>query len=1838
MNVTCSAPVCPVILNSSCVFYEGESLVYTGINTNDSLQVALQKIDAALGLTTVVNIYNSDGVLTGNRNVLMNNFTLSFEKDVFIYNARVGRGAGAVVTNTVLGNSALNANTTGQYNTAVGISTLNLNTTGNYNTALGAYSLSNATTAEGNTGVGTSAMTFLTTGYSNTAVGFGALYKVVGGYQNVGVGRSALYELTSGNQNIGIGLSAGSSITTGSKNTIIGWGSGQPISTGSSNTIIGANVSGLAATTSNNIILSDGDGNVQFKDDGANTILPRLAGAGTRMVVAGATGALSSQAIPTGNITGTGANGQVAYWTGASTQAGSNNLFYDVATSSLGVGTNTPAAPLDVRTTSGFDSAIFKSQYTTLLYVGNDNTWGWFGTAAGGGGSRVSVATQGVRVNVNGTEYARFGQTGNLMLQNGGTFIDGGQRLQVIGDTLLRGSGNTNSTLVLTAQNSDSANVLRVFNGGSIGIGSSADRPIIFPFTTAVGSPVISGTNLAFYNYTNTQSAANGAFGFENTAAAQTSGQNSFMRLSAAFVPTSGTGSYTQLLITGTINQTGGANGVIRGLHINPTLTAAADWRAIEVSAGITILAPSTTTSASLRLPNGVAPTTPTNGDIWSTTTDLLARINGVTYSLINSGLSGSGAAGQVTFWSSATNITGSNNFAWNNASNRLDLNGTDSGDSIRIINRGYITFSDATNTLTTRFRGISTGFIFQDAAFNTRAQISTGAGLTYFNAAGGGVMIGTSTDLAVRLGVSGETLLRGSGNAAATTALSVQNSDSSNMLQILNNGYIRLGNLGNSSFRIYPSTVASGGDVDLNGEFLTLNSRSLNTDTGSAAGFIHINGVSATPASGIQNVVSIQKGFAPTSGNAVHTSLLVNPLINQGGGANGVTRGLYVNPTLTAAADFRAIEWSNNAATAPAVSWGLYGAGTAPNYLAGDLRVNQTGTTNAMIFASTTSRTNVVAIRAGGSATQSTSMGFFSNQTLNSANTAEYTSFSSNTDIAAGTYTIPIVTSYFATSGTKPAGVTITNMYGFFVESTLIQGTNNYGFYGNIAAATGRWNLYMNGTAANYLNGSLLIGSATDDGINKLQVTGSISATTNSTISGLSVGKGAGNVATNTALGASALITNSTGAQNTAVGNEALRLNTTGLQNSAFGYRASRATTTGSTNSAFGIDALRVNTTGNNNAAFGAQALDNNTAGNNTAIGTNALLDNTSGVGNTALGYRAGFAGSLLSNITGSNNIFIGSDSIGESISESNRTFIGNTSTTSTWLGGRLLLGSRTDDAANRLQVTGASALVGTTYVNTNASIGGYNHSLQVLANAAGGMIVSTTNTASGIGIVNSSSANKTWDISPFGNNLAINESGSGSRMYFLSGGNITVGGITNSGNLLEVLGTFRTTGVNTLSNLGGVGSRMVVADANGVLSTQAIPGGTLSGSGVAGQVTYWSGASSLTGDNNFFWDAANGRLGIGTNTPAATRTIDILTNLNDSQLVNIRNNSTGTSAVAGFQAQNSTQTASLFLTSTGYPTNGVIAANTMTLYSANASNIAIAVNSTGYFSIGTGNVTPTEKLRMFNNGNILIQDGGVYNDGGQRLQVTGRAIANNAITQGTFPTFGGNRIGLFGAQSIDVPTTATFNVGTVNSSLTGAQYLTFNGNTTVGGDALLCGGTIINSVQFATTGTVTMNNSAAGGQRTMSVLQLQMQKAGTVAGTVTRGSTLYLFGVYPTTSTGGTVTFTEYAGLRIGNLTEWAGGSTPNNTVVLTNKWGIYQEGDTDPNYFAGSVGIGVATNNASAKLQVDSTTQGFLPPRMTNVQMNAIVSPAAGLIVYNTTDNKHYGYNGTTWNAFY
>lgn len=60
---------------------------------------------------------------------------------------------------------------------------------------------------------------------------------------------------------------------------------------------------------------------------------------------------------------------------------------------------------------------------------------------------------------------------------------------------------------------------------------------------------------------------------------------------------------------------------------------------------------------------------------------------------------------------------------------------------------------------------------------------------------------------------------------------------------------------------------------------------------------------------------------------------------------------------------------------------------------------------------------------------------------------------------------------------------------------------------------------------------------------------------------------------------------------------------------------------------------------------------------------------------------------------------------------------------------------------------------------------------------------------------------------------------------------------------------------------------------------------------------------------------------------------------------------------------------------------------------------------------------------------------------------------------------------------------------------------------------------------------------------------------------------------------------------------------------------------------------VGIGTTTPDASSLLELSSTSKGLLTPRMTTDQRNAIVSPADGLVVYDTTLKLIYYYVSST-----
>ncbi len=106
----------------------------------------------------------------------------------------------------------------------------------------------------------------------------------------------------------------------------------------------------------------------------------------------------------------------------------------------------------------------------------------------------------------------------------------------------------------------------------------------------------------------------------------------------------------------------------------------------------------------------------------------------------------------------------------------------------------------------------------------------------------------------------------------------------------------------------------------------------------GTATGWLFNYGSTAKSAtSGSENLVAYTYTVSPASGSYVHYANRVNGTINQNASATGVTGAYISDPTLTNAIEWRSFSWTNNS------HWGLYGVGTAKNYLAGNLLLKTT-------------------------------------------------------------------------------------------------------------------------------------------------------------------------------------------------------------------------------------------------------------------------------------------------------------------------------------------------------------------------------------------------------------------------------------------------------------------------------------------------------------------------------------------------------------------------------------------------------------------------------------------------------------------------------------------------------------------------------------------------------------------------------------------------------------------------------------------------------------------------------------------------------------------------------
>jgi hypothetical protein len=106
-----------------------------------------------------------------------------------------------------------------------------------------------------------------------------------------------------------------------------------------------------------------------------------------------------------------------------------------------------------------------------------------------------------------------------------------------------------------------------------------------------------------------------------------------------------------------------------------------------------------------------------------------------------------------------------------------------------------------------------------------------------------------------------------------------------------------------------------------------------------------------------------------------------------------------------------------------------------------------------------------------GGSATRYVVV---SDGTIQSTATNAINSFRSQLAVQDSVFSINAIEHFHARQGTFGSSATVTSQTGFFAASQLVGAQNNYGFFGALSAATGRWNFYASGTAPNYFEGGV--------------------------------------------------------------------------------------------------------------------------------------------------------------------------------------------------------------------------------------------------------------------------------------------------------------------------------------------------------------------------------------------------------------------------------------------------------------------------------------------------------------------------------------------------------------------------------------------------------------------------------------------------------------------------------------------------------------------------------------------------------------------------------------------
>jgi hypothetical protein len=291
---------------------------------------------------------------------------------------------------------------------------------------------------------------------------------------------------------------------------------------------------------------------------------------------------------------------------------------------------------------------------------------------------------------------------------------------------------------------------------------------------------------------------------------------------------------------------------------------------------------------------------------------------------------------------------------------------------------------------------------------------------------------------------------------------------------------------------------------------------------------------------------------------------------------------------------------------------------------------------------------------------------------------------------------------------------------------------------------------------------------------------------------------------------------------------------------------------------------------------------------------------------------------------------------------------------------------------------------------------------------------------------------------------------------------------------------------------------------------------------------------------------------------------------------------------------------------------TNDYTTAEKTKLAAITGTNTGDQVNITGNAGTATKlqNSVTINGIAFDGSANSTVPAGVPYTGATQAVNLGAYDLAVNGITVGKG---GGNYASntAFGNSALSVNTT-----GGINNTAIGSGSLSSNtsggSNTAIGKGSLntnSTGSSItaigMNALENNTTGS---NNTAIGG------------------------------GALSTNSTGGSNTAIGH-GANVGsnnltNATAIGSGAivAADNTIQLGNT--AVTKVNTSGTITAAGMGLGVSAPNASAILEASSTTQGFLPPRLTTTERDAIATPAAGLTIWNSTNTQLEVYDGSYW----